>query len=301
MFTTHFTDREHGLPLPAAEVISAPLRRALLVYIQVGIDNGSYGWRFAKRCPDGHVACGTDERAFWDSVAGEIPDLRLPDNALFPQAVQSAADVDTAVVLDLLEFCAAAVAQPTQLAYHRYHLHHHLEFDRDAGLIAFVEHVNGLFLRNGVAFELTGEGAARRLGAPGLREELVQAEFNTGDDEADRLLGLARERIVSPSEDDRRDAIEKLWDAFERIKTLEHGANKREQADRLLDRTAEASQLRTFLGEEAQTLTTIGNRLGIRHAETTQERIETPEQIDYLFHRLFSFLRLVLRATGRGA
>ena len=103
-----------------------------------------------------------------------------------------------------------------------------------------------------------------------------------------------------PGEDDRRDALDKLWDAFERIKTIEPGADKRAQAGRLLDRTTEAPKLRGFLDQEARTLTEIGNSLFIRHSETTQEPVQTLEQVDYLFHRMFSFLRLVMRATGRG-
>src|SRR5260370_34129934 len=62
--------------------------------------------------------------------------------------------------------------------------------------------------------------------------------FQTGDAETDRLLEAARRRILSPKPEDRQDALEKLWDAFERLKTLEPGANKREQADALLDRVA---------------------------------------------------------------
>ena len=107
--------------------------------------------------------------------------------------------------------------------------------------------------------------------------------------------------LSHPRESDRRDALDKLWDAFERIKTIEPGANKRAQADLLLDRTTKAPKLRGFLGQEAKALTEIGNGLFIRHSETTQEPVQTPEQIDYLFHRMFSFLRLVLRATGRGS
>ena len=107
--------------------------------------------------------------------------------------------------------------------------------------------MNQLFRRNGVAFELSDEGDARRLGALGLREELREVEFDTGDAETDRLLTAARQRILSPREEDRRDALEKLWDAFERVKTLETGASKRAQADRLLDRTAESPRLRELL------------------------------------------------------
>ena len=300
MSTTYFSEREHG-PCPrTAEVISKPVRRALLTHIQVGIGNGSYGWRFPEQCDDGRGPCGTDGRAFWDATAGEVPDLSLPDDAGLYQAWESVEDADTAVFLDLLEFCASAVAKPVKLGYHSFMGHHHLDFDRDAGLHDFVSHVNLLFRRNGVAFELSNEGDARRLGASGLREELREAEFDTGDAETDRLLAAARQRILLPREDDRRDALEKLWDAFERVKTLEPGASKKVQADRLLDRTAESPRLRGFLGKEAKALTEIGNGLRIRHSETTQEPVQTLEQIDYLFHRMFSFLRLVLRVTGRG-
>jgi len=38
----------------------------------------------------------------------------------------------------------------------------------------------------------------------------------------------------------------------------------------------------------------------IRHTEVGRTPIESPEQLDYLFHRLFALIRLVLRSTGRG-
>ena len=107
----------------------------------------------------------------------------LPDNAWSEQALQSAEDVDTVVFLDLLEFCASAVPQPVKRNFHSFMEHHHLDFDRDAGLHDFVSQVNRLFRRNGMAFERNDEGDARRLGAPGLREELREAEFDTGDAE----------------------------------------------------------------------------------------------------------------------
>ena len=96
------------------------------------------------------------------------------------------------------------------------------------------------------------------------------------------------------------DNQEKIWDAFERIKTLEPGDNKRDQAAALLNRTASTPKMRQSLDNEAKALTEIGNSLRIRHAETTQEKLERPEHVDYLFHRMLSFLRLVLRSTGRG-
>lgn len=99
---------------------------------------------------------------------------------------------------------------------------------------------------------------------------------------------------------DRQDALEKLWDAFERIKTLEDGANKKESATRLLDRVSpKAPKFRAFIEREAKELTTIGNELRIRHSETDKEPVTSSEKVDYLFHRLFSFLHLLLGETDR--
>lgn len=55
-----------------------------------------------------------------------------------------------------------------------------------------------------------------------------------------------------------------------------------------------------MLAREAAELTTIGNSFRIRHSEVTQEALTSLDQVDYLFTRMFAFVRLVLRRTGRG-
>jgi hypothetical protein len=96
------------------------------------------------------------------------------------------------------------------------------------------------------------------------------------------------------------DTLEKLWDAFERIKTLESGQDKRAQVTALLDKAAQG-KFRAMLEIEATELTRICNTFRIRHSETTQEPLTQSAQTDYLFHRMFSFLRFVLTATGRAS
>lgn len=208
---------------------------------------------------------------------------------------------DTPVILDLLEFCAGAVGEPIQGAYHSFYRHHHLSWDRSAGLARFTADVNLLFRRNAVAYELTATGQACRLLPQAIANAICWALFQTGDAETDKLLETARQRILSPKTDDRRDALEKLWDAFERLKTLEPGADKRVQADALLDRVAAPnSGFREALAREATDLTKIGNSFRIRHSETTQEALTSLDQVDYLFTRMFAFVRLILKGTGRG-
>jgi hypothetical protein len=204
-------------------------------------------------------------------------------------------------IFDMLEFCADSVGEPIEGGYHSYLEHTHLSWDREAGLARFVTDVNAVFARNGVAYEMTPEGLIRRLLPGPLAATLTQTLFATGDAETDRLLEVARRRILSPKMEDRQDALEKLWDAFERIKTLEPGADKKSKATALLDRVASAgSALRQMLDDEAKALTEIGNTFRIRHSETTQELLNDPAQVDYLIGRMFAFVRWVLHATGRG-
>jgi hypothetical protein len=287
----YFSDRQKGPRARTDENVSSRVWGALCDLIQTNIDNGAFGFRFPAMCSDGRGPCGTDAGAFWRTAGAEIPDL--------PEQIRPDELPDTLVILDLLEFCASSVSQPVQRDFHSYFGHYHLDFEREPGLAAFVASVNRLFARNGIAFELTPEGVVERLGPPGLRDELRQAVFHTGDPDTDKLLEEARRRFLSPHPADRQDALEKLWDAFERIKTLEQGSNKKETAGRLLDRTSSAPKFRQFLESEAKALTDIGNSLRIRHSELDKEPVQDAKQVDYLFHRLFSFLHLLLRATSR--
>ena len=94
----------------------------------------------------------------------------------------------------------------------------------------------------------------------------------------------------------RREALEALWDAWERLKTLD-GPDKKAQVAALLDATASPSspKLCDALEREAKELTRIGNDLQIRHSETDREPVSRTENIDYLFHRLFSLTTAILR------
>jgi hypothetical protein len=168
------------------------------------------------------------------------------------------------------------------------------------GLREFVDAINSVFARNGVAYELTEGGRVKRILTAELQQLFAATSFHSGDSETDRLLEEARRQFTSPHDNVRRDALEKLWDAFERIKTLEPGKDKREKASRLLDRVA-GGKFRQILENEARELTDVGNSFRIRHSETSQEPLTSSAQADYLFHRLFSFLKFVLSSTGRAS
>ena len=293
MMTRYFTDREYGKRTRAIDTIDERIWGGLYSLIDTRLGDASFGYRFPDQCPDGRGPCGCDCYAFQRVLLAEVPWIEWPLSDTEPP--------DTPVILDALEFCAAAVGSPIERDFHPYFSHFHISWDRDAGLAQFVTDVNLLFARNGIAYELTAEGQARRLLPQPIAQALSWTLFDTGDTETDRLLESARGRIVLPKPEDRHDALEKLWDAFERIKTLEPGSDKRIQADALLDRVATPrTKFRQVLGEEATALTKIGNGFRIRHSEISQENLNSLDQVDYLFGRLFAFIRMVLKATGRG-
>ena len=291
--TRYWTDREYGARPRTEDVIDERVWAGLQSLISTAVDDGSFGYRFPEECDDGGAVFGCNWQAFGRVLRAEVPNIEwpVPDQDLPP----------TDVILDLLEFCANAVGEPIRGTYHSFFKHYHLSWNREAGLARFLSDVNRILARNGIAYELTPDGEARRLLPEPLAVALRSAVFKTGDDETDRLLETARHRIALPKEDDRRDALEKLWDAFERVKTLEPGSDKRQRADALLDRAAvPGTEFRKILDEEALALTRIGNTFRIRHSEVDQERLSSLEHVDYLFWRMFAFVWMVLKATGRG-
>lgn len=294
MVDIYFSEREQGPAARTLDEIDERIWGGLYALITARMDDESLGWRFPEQCSDGHGPCGLDRRAFTLMAAVEVPEIMWP---------LSAHEVPTTIaIMDLLEFVASSVGSPILGGWHDYMRHNHMDWNRDAGLAQLVRDVNRIFSRNGIAFELTATGQARRLLPLPLREALAGATFHTGDTETNRLLEDARRGILAVDVNERRGALEKLWDAFERIKTLEPGADKRASAEALLNKTAGPTtpRMRAVLSEEAHALTNIGNNFRIRHSEVTQEILAGTDQIDFLFQRMYAFLRLVLRATGRG-
>lgn len=89
--------------------------------------------------------------------------------------------------------------------------------------------------------------------------------FNTGDLILNELLSTAREKFLNRDLKVRREALEKLWDAWERLKSLSDPADKKKSVKILLDRVTAEPNLRERVEAEARQLTEIGNNFFIRH------------------------------------
>jgi len=289
-----FTDRYGMTQARVKEELAADVIKGLLSIIKARIDENFLGGAFSMECPDGggnsvgydpeklkgalaayNVICPED----WPTWKGEVPS----DHQLF----------------DLIEFVYEHAGLPRTYGRHPFFGHDHHTYDQEAGRAKFAEDVNRVFERQGLAFELV-QGEVTRMAPTGLQEALAATVFATGDDDLNRLLETAREKFLNKSLDVRKEGLEKLWDAWERLKTVEPGRDKKAQAKALLDKATREPNLRTVLEEEAMELTEIGNRFMIRHTETTKTPIAESAHVDYLFHRMFAIMRLLLKSSGRG-
>ena len=292
MPTEYFSDRENG-PRPRTEQnIKPPVWGGIVAIINSLIETGAFGIDFPDICPDGGSPVGTNSGAFSLTACSEIPDLEWPLRTATEDRGQPYAP-PVNLMGDLLEFCHRHVAQPIPLVFHKFPRHHHLTFDRAVGQAAFRAQINLILSRNGLAYELRDDGTVQRLSPPVLREALTSAVFRTGDKALDSLLEQARTRFLSPNLEIRRESLEKLWDAWERLKTLDTPDKKRGIAQ-LLDKASINAIFRELLDKHAQDLTDMGNTFRIRHAETRTVPIEDGAQVDYFFHRLFSMIQLLL-------
>ena len=260
--------------------------------VKTRIEDGSFGIDYPKNCPDDRGPYGTDEISFEDALFAVVRGLpeRLWENT-------GDGPPKTIDILDLLEFCWLHVGHPTNRSHHSYFEHDHLSFNRELGKFQFTQEVHQIFGRNGLAYKLNDVGEIERIGPPILREELAAAHFQSGEGELDRLLETARAKYLSPREEIRREALLELWDAWERLKTTGEGSDKKQQISFLLDNAAGQLSLRfrQHLEKDANELTTIGNNLQIRHSEVWKEKVQYSAHIDYLFHRLFSMVQLILK------
>lgn len=122
----------------------------------------------------------------------------------------------------------------------------------------------------------------------------------SGDSKLDSMLREACQGFRDPAPMARKAAVERLWDAWERLKSLDASGNKRLSVQMLSQDVAQGSSFGSILECEAKTLTDIGNDYHIRHFEQNRSEIVSPELYDYLFHRMYALIHLFLFAKARG-
>lgn len=112
------------------------------------------------------------------------------------------------------------------------------------------------------------------------------------------MLEESRRKFSDPDPLIRREALERLFDSWERLKTLADN-DKAKSAKLILDKASPDPAFRKLLDEEAFELREIGNGYLLRHHERTQTPVIDTDHVDYLFHRLYALVDLVIRKNTR--
>lgn len=93
-----------------------------------------------------------------------------------------------------------------------------------------------------------------------------------------------------------RDAAEKIWDAFERLKSYYSLLDKKQSVEKIVrDAANGAPELEKLLTDEYHALTKIGNDFRIRHHETNKIDIADSRHYDYFFNRCLSLIALSIQ------
>lgn len=299
MANKYFSDEELGSKELSSEEISVTVWNSIVAIYQQFISNGALAGNFAAECPDGRVVYGCSEYQLENALKGEIPDLPIP-------VVQARTSYDYSLqedkadglpnkyaILDFLQFLYENIKDPIELGYHEYSRHYHYSFLDDGVFKSqFRERINKIFSRNGIVFFLDEDGQIKRSIPKSIAKIITDIRFNTGDERLNELLEISYSKFVLPRSESRIESLEKIWDAFERMKTY-FGENKRSSASQLIDTVSENNNLFSeYLDNEFTQLRKIGNEFQIRHFERDKVKLESNLHIDYLFYRMSSLIHL---------
>jgi hypothetical protein len=305
--TEYFSDKELGKKQPIIEEISTDVWNGIVAIFEEYKTNNYFSSTFPEKCYDNNSQIvGFCEELFNDRVKSEIPAISIPiqrkqvENTSItnwgtpePVITEITEFVDKYSTLDFLEFLCRNFKTPIKKDYHAFFKHYHLNFENDIAVKqVFEEKINQLFERNGVVFILKDCQISRRLPKEFL--QLIR-DYKTEDAKLNELINSSLVCLKSAKIEERLRALEKIWDAFERMKTYYKELKKNQSIEQLLELASGGdANIKEELDKEAKELTRIGNEYQIRHFETNKKEINQLELVDYLFFRMLAFIHLVV-------
>ena len=182
--------------------------------------------------------------------------------------------------------------------YHKFYNHYHLTTKATAMVKGqFRDKINDCFEKTGLLYKLNSNGEVDRVLVNDIASaEVVSTVLSVQEKGTKELLQEAISLHQSHDPNAARDAVEKLWDAFERLKTYYTNFNKQDSANKIIsDMAAGNEDYINLFTEEFKKLTKIGNDFRIRHHETDKIEIADIRYYDYFFNRCLSLIALAVQ------
>lgn len=292
-----FTDREFGSPPASSERISVSVWNGIISLIE------KYQLCFAKDFPDNPIEIKElKEDTFFNTIEGFIPYLPVQTEAKSFKRYNIYYENDFNnqnvyySIFDFIEFCFNYIKdyEEQRTTYGNFK---QLLFKEGCGKrLDFCEEINQLFIRNGLSFKLTRQGTIERvlpLGLPQLKDSIKLFSNETVNSQIEE----AWEYILKPKLSDKQTGLEKLWDAYAGIKTLDDQDTKNSIEARIAKIcNGTENPFFHYVNTEAQRQSILGNTpFKIRHFETTKIEIENSDFMDLLFYQLLALICFLSR------
>ena len=154
---------------------------------------------------------------------------------------------------------------------------------------AFPDEINLIFQNYGFPFRLAG----RKIESTKL---IIKKNVEIEEPGLKELFNQAFSLYRSSKIPDKQTAVEKLWDAFERLKTYYEPEDKKSSVSKIIEKISNNNpNYKKLLNDEFAELTTIGNNYRIRHHEMNKINIVDSNYYDYFFQRCFALIDLALK------
>lgn len=291
-----YTERQ-GMrkPIERTSTISIEMYAMLFDCCEKYYDN--LAWKFPAECPDGQGCCGLDYQQFSTHMKFDIPTLYRHSNGRIDKPGDnyygSSDDYDQYALLDLIEFIGQNCRDISVGSFHSYFGHHHIKLmETNDVSVAFRRDINGVFQKTGLLYTLAENMTVERV----IEYSIIAPEVETAIELVKEpglkdLLDEAVALFKQPNPVMRDDAVEKIWDALERLKTYYTTLDKKASANKIIaDMSGGQSAFEQLFSAEFYELTKIGNDYRIRHHETNKIDINDIRHYDYFFNRCLALV-----------
>lgn len=149
-----------------------------------------------------------------------------------------------------------------------------------------------VFQKTGLLYTLTENMTVERI----VEYSTISPEVVTGISSVKEpglkdLLDEAISLFKQPNPAMRNDAVEKIWDALERLQIYYTTLDKKASVTKIVtEMSAGQSEFEQLFSAEFATLTKIGNDYRIRHHETNKIDINDIRYYDYFFNRCLALI-----------
>jgi hypothetical protein len=294
---SYFTER-HGMraPIERTSTMTSEMYALLFDCCEKYYDN--IAWKFPEQCPDGNGICGLDHNKFNNELLFEIPTLfrGYSDTIAKPSKKEYSRDdedFDQYALLDLIELIANSIRDISNRFWHSFFRHDDMSFSKTSDeFVTFCDEINNIFKKTGLLYTLTDKKRIERIIENNVLTKEVEVVVKTVKEPGTReLLEEAIIMFRQPNPAASKTAVEKLWDAFERLKTYHTNLDKKASAEAIVNSmgNGQAEFVKLF-NDEFKALTDIGNGFRIRHHETSKTDIIDVRHYDYFFNRCLSLI-----------